>query len=550
MRFVKIVFLLMSHLCLLQADDSTKMFNLLDKRQQQLHIQKEFNELEKKQQKKEDEYSKNEDFESQIYIFKQIRFKKNDKLTMQAESILKRYINKPLRVGDIYNIVKELTNFIISKGYSTSSVTIDEIDWQHDILFLDLEYGFVGEIYLNGDNNTTRLDFGMPLKKGDKFNIYDLDTGIENLNNGARDVKIAVKSNENYGYSDIFVNLEPKLPDLILDFDNSGSKAKGEYKASTYLSLSNVFNLNDSIRFGFIKGLLKNMSQNRENVYILSYNLPIQSYQLSYSLQYSDNRNLIAGYDDSFINNKDTSLRHKIMLKKILHRTNKDKFSIYVNVNIKDDINEINNFRLESSSGRYSNIVSGVEYSTVAFSGFLFVNLEYEKGIPFLGSKRDSRDSLYKIEFNKVNFNLSYQKNFYINDDIAFLYQNSFGASYSNEPLLYSNKFLIGDEYTVRGFKESSAALDYGMYSNNTVYLQFLNASKYLRKLEPFIGIDMGYGRDYLLPNKDFLAGVAFGFRYNLNHFSLNLTASKAIHKSSNMPSETIPIYLRASVSF
>ncbi|EHY7960563.1 ShlB/FhaC/HecB family hemolysin secretion/activation protein, partial [Campylobacter jejuni] len=238
------------------------------------------------------------------------------------------------------------------------------------------------------------------------------------------------------------------------------------------------------------------------------------------------------------------------MLKKILHRTNKDKFSIYVNVNIKDDINEINNFRLESSSGRYSNIVSGVEYSTVAFSGFLFVNLEYEKGIPFLGSKRDSRDSLYKIEFNKVNFNLSYQKNFYINDDIAFLYQNSFGASYSNEPLLYSNKFLIGDEYTVRGFKESSAALDYGMYSNNTVYLQFLNASKYLRKLEPFIGIDMGYGRDYLLPNKDFLAGVAFGFRYNLNHFSLNLTASKAIHKSSNMPSETIPIYLRASVSF
>ncbi|MED7853066.1 hypothetical protein VWN94_10930, partial [Campylobacter coli] len=42
----------------------------------------------------------------------------------------------------------------------------------------------------------------------------------------------------------------------------------------------------------------------------------------------------------------------------------------------------------------------------------------------------------------------------------------------------------------------------------------------------------------------DFLAGVAFGFRYNLNHLSLNLTASKALHKSSNMPSETIPIYL------
>ncbi len=38
----------MSFICLLQADDSAKTLNLLDKRQQQLHIQKEFDELEKK----------------------------------------------------------------------------------------------------------------------------------------------------------------------------------------------------------------------------------------------------------------------------------------------------------------------------------------------------------------------------------------------------------------------------------------------------------------------------------------------------------------------
>ncbi len=540
----------MSFICLSQADDSTKTLNLLDKRQQQLYIQKEFDELEKKQQQEKDISLENQDYEDKIYIFKQIRFKKNDTLTMQVNGILKKYINQPLSVNDIYNMIKELTNFIISKGYSTSSVTIDKIDQKYHILFLDLQYGFVGEVYLNGDNNTTRIDFGVPLKKGDKFNIYDLDTAIENLNNGAKDVKISVKASENYGYSDVFINLKSKPPDLILDLDNSGYKNKGEYKASTYISLSNIFNLNDSIRFGFIKGLLKDMSKEREDVYVASYTLPIQGYQLSYSLQYSDNINVIEGNDNSFIKNTDTSLRHKIMLKKILHRTSKDKFSIYANLGIKDNINKIDNFRLESSSGRYSSIASGIEYSTLAFGGFLFLNLEYEKGIPFLDSKRDFKDSLYKIEFNKVNFNLSYQKSFYINDSLAFLYQNSLGASYSNEPLLYANKFLIGDEYTVRGFKESSAALDYGAYGNNTVYLQFLNVPKYLRALEPFVGLDMGYGKDYLLPNKDFLAGIAFGFRYNLNHFSLNLTASKALHKSSNMPNETIPIYLRASVFF
>ncbi|HEF9795630.1 TPA: hypothetical protein SB194_000723 [Campylobacter coli] len=78
-----------SFICLLQADDSAKTLNLLDKRQQQLHIQKEFDELEKKQQQEKDVYLENQDSEDKIYIFKQIQFKKNDTLTMQANNILK-----------------------------------------------------------------------------------------------------------------------------------------------------------------------------------------------------------------------------------------------------------------------------------------------------------------------------------------------------------------------------------------------------------------------------------------------------------------------------
>ncbi|EAK2949324.1 hypothetical protein CYA64_07575 [Campylobacter coli] len=89
MKFLKIIFLLMSFICLLQADDSAKTLNLLDKRQQQLHIQKEFDELEKKQQQEKDVYLENQDSEDKIYIFKQIQFKKNDMLTMQANNILK-----------------------------------------------------------------------------------------------------------------------------------------------------------------------------------------------------------------------------------------------------------------------------------------------------------------------------------------------------------------------------------------------------------------------------------------------------------------------------
>lgn len=84
-----ILFFRRHFICLLQADDSAKTLNLLDKRQQQLHIQKEFDELEKKQQQEKDVYLENQDSEDKIYIFKQIQFKKNDTLTMQANNILK-----------------------------------------------------------------------------------------------------------------------------------------------------------------------------------------------------------------------------------------------------------------------------------------------------------------------------------------------------------------------------------------------------------------------------------------------------------------------------
>ncbi|ALV64763.1 ShlB/FhaC/HecB family hemolysin secretion/activation protein [Campylobacter fetus] len=547
MKMFKIIFLLLSFFCFLKAEDSASIFDLLDKKEQQFYIEKEFDNLEKNQKQERNLPLDSDEIMIKTYIFKKIEFKNKDDLTAKTDKLLQKYLNTPLNLNDIYNIIKELTNFILSKGYSTSAIDIERIDGENQTLVLDIKYGFVGEVYLNDDDNTTRLDFGMSLKNGDKFNIFDLDTGIENLSNGASNVKALIKASKEYGYSDIFITSEAKPFDFMVDSDNSGDKSTG--KTGIHLTYNNPLNINDSVRFSFIKGLLKDMRNESEDVYGVNYTLPIQSYQLNYSLQYSDNKDLIEGYNSNFTR-KSTNLRHKATLKKILHRSSNDKFSVYVNFDIKENTNKVDDIFLEISSAKHSSIASGIEYVTTAIGGFLFLNLEYQKGVPFFGAKKDDKNSLYKVEFNKINANLTYQKNFYINDSLALLYKSSIGGSYSNEPLLYADKFLIGDEYTIRGFKKSSAALDYGIYDNNTIFFHFLNASKYLSALEPFIGFDIGYGRDYFLPNKDVLAGVAFGARYNLDNIYLSLTASKALHKSSNMPSETIPIYLRASLSF
>ncbi|EAK5159629.1 hypothetical protein B6747_05510 [Campylobacter coli] len=80
MKFLKIIFLLMSFIYLLQADDSAKTLNLLDKRQQQLHIQKEFDELEKKQQQEKDVYLENQDSEDKIIFSNKFNLRKTIRL--------------------------------------------------------------------------------------------------------------------------------------------------------------------------------------------------------------------------------------------------------------------------------------------------------------------------------------------------------------------------------------------------------------------------------------------------------------------------------------
>ncbi len=50
---MKIIFLLLSFLCFLKAENSASIFDLLDKKEQQFYIEKEFDNLEKIKNKSE-----------------------------------------------------------------------------------------------------------------------------------------------------------------------------------------------------------------------------------------------------------------------------------------------------------------------------------------------------------------------------------------------------------------------------------------------------------------------------------------------------------------
>ena len=146
-------------------------------------------------------------------------------------------------------------------------------------------------------------------------------------------------------------------------------------------------------------------------------------------------------------------------------------------------------------------------------------------------------------EFDKYNFDFLLNKNFMLTKNQAANYKLNIGASYSDDRLLSRNKFDIGSEYTVRGFKESSVSGDKGIYINNTLTLLNENFS-------PFIGLDFGISKDKDLDFVDKIAGMAAGVKYNRNNLNMSLTFSKPLKRSKGMPKESNPIYYNISYSF
>ena len=413
-------------------------------------------------------------------------------------------------------------------------------------LILKINFGYVNNIYINDKPNTARAWTAIPLKQNSLFNLFALDQGIENINNVSYFTEMAIKPSDKHGYSDIYIYEKHDFMNIGVDIDDSADKDRGSFRGSIYSVGNNLLGISDQLYLLLSYRFLKN-KKDKENAYIGSYTIPLGYYKIMYQAQFSDIENTINGTNGNYLNENQT-IKHKLSLKRVIYRDTNTKATIYVNMALKDVFSKNNGNLIDANSGRYTNIAPGFEILRYLPQGSLLFNLEQQSGVPFFGAKQDSQDSIYRVNFEKINFNLFYNQYIFSEPYLGVLFKMNAAGSYSKDTLLYVDKFFVGDEYTVRGFKESSAAWDWGFYMNNTISLK-LNPKNTYSNFEPFIGLDFGYGRDYELAKNDLLIGIAFGVKYTLKNLSVSFTISKDLHKGYGMPKESIPVYFRASAS-
>ena len=213
----------------------------------------------------------------------------------------------------------------------------------------------------------------------------------------------------------------------------------------------------------------------------------------------------------------------------------------------------MNGLTLDVSTKKYSNTTIAIDHSNRFLGGTIFGMLEYERGVPWFGAEKDPsplKEGDYKIEYDKVNFNLDWMRIFGIKEH-NFQYRMGIGGTYSDDRLMSANQFTMGDEFTVRGFKESSVAGNKGVYMNNTItYLGTQNMNKFLAMFKPFIGLDGGVSRDRDLPTSDKIAGMALGVKFNMGYLNASFTYGIPLVWADGMPHEDNPIYFNMRYSF
>lgn len=518
---------------------ATRIGDYLEKKEQIKNIEKELNRKELEEVSLRD-INKIED-NSPTYIFSNITVIGNTMLDIEISKVIKNYKNRSISVNDIKNLENELTNIYLKRGYITSYAEVLEGNIVSGTLVFKIIEGKVNVV----DPTDIKIRSAFPSKKNDILNIYNIDQALDNLNLTNFDTQVYINQSENQEYSDIYFNVEKNNPQLRLEVNNSNYKDNGKYMVSTFADIPNLLEINDMLRVNYTERMTKKV-KDREFFYNINYSIPYKYWKFTYNHNLEERRNKIKT-NFNVLKTITKMEKNYFKIEKNIYRNRRKKINLYSGVELVESFSSLNSTKIDVSSKKYTNFRLGLDYLHLEKSN-LYFNFEYIKGVPWFEGEKNNDLSPYNYEYDRYDLNIYWQKNFNLAQKLSFIYNLNIGGSYSEDRLLSFNQFTIGDEYTVRGFKEYSASGNKGIYMNNTlIYTDLYKVNEKLSYIYPFIGMDFGMSRDKDLPNSDKLVGMAIGIKIESNNVSSSLTYGIPLKTSSGILKEKNPIYFSFS---
>ena len=471
----------------------------------------------------------------------------------KIENLKKKYVGK--RGGkNVINFVKELENLYLEKGYITTRVKIDieNSNFEAGKIQCIVIEGYIENIVMNGKSNNSKIFASFPTKEKEVLNIKDLDQGIDNLNSiSANNAKLDILAGENLGGSIIDIKNETsKKISAAVNYNNLGQKSTGEERIKLALTIEDFLAINDSFTGSYQRKLGRNKKYNDNENFSFYYRIPFKYWEFSIIKDQSEYKNTITGLGQSY---KSTGISKNMnySLRRVIHRNEVGKTTLGLTLTNKETKNYIDDEKLILSSRKLSVLKLDIGHQRRLFNGMFFGEIAYYEGLKRFGAERDDweyKDSTSpKAQFQKYTMDINWYKPFKINNQ-NFSYRFSFSGQYSDDILYSSEKMSIGDDTTVRGFKENSIMGDKGIYIRNELAYNY-------NFLEPFIAFDIGRVKDvtkdeYYEKYGTELSGASIGVRVYFKYFTASITYSKPLTAPRYIDKNKQEIYITLSYLF
>ena len=496
---------------------------------------------------------------------------------IEKENILSKYENKKLGSTDISNILVELTNRLIEKGYVTSTASLSENNnLNSETLNLKIISGKIEKIILNEDDSLDKLKkyFLVSTKEEKVLNVRDLDTTTENFNYleaNNMTMEIIPSDKENYSIIKLKNEMKDKFTISLLTNNYGEDNQNGIWRGGTSINIDSPLGIGDRVYFSYMtvhkKKADRSWKRTTESLKpgeilpigpkgydpakdTLPYKRELDLYNFRYTMKFRDytlslgssrSENISSFYTPTTIYDMETmSSNFSVNLDKILWRNQKSKLSLGVGLKRKHNKSYIEDTLLSDRILTIGDI--SLNGTTVFYGGIFGITLDYERGLRALGASNTP-----KAEFKKYSLNLNYYKPL----TKKLVYRFNTLTSHSKDVLYASEKQSIGGVGSVPGYHRRGNIMgDRAIEIENELSYKIIDSEK-MGRLSPYISYSYGAVRNNKNPSvygKGYVSGATIGLRYSMKYLDVDLAYAKALSHSSYIKPRDREIYFSTSL--
>ena len=576
--YIFLVFSILSFSDSFNENEDERTILKQEQRSEQERLQKEF-------QQREDNFNQLKTEKQEISVdeikfhISQINLEDNEKLLneIEKEKILGKYLDRDLGSTDITNLITELTNRLIEKGYVTSTASLSENNnLNSETLNLKIISGKIEKIILNEDDSLDKLKkyFLVSTKEEKVLNVRDLDTTTENFNYleaNNMTMEIIPSDKENYSIIKLKNEMKDKFTISLLTNNYGEDNQNGIWRGGTSINIDSPLGIGDRVYFSYMtvhkKKADRSWKRTTESLKpgeilpigpkgydpakdTLPYKRELDLYNFRYTMKFRDytlslgssrSENISSFYTPTTIYDMETmSSSFSINLDKILWRNQKSKLSLGVGLKRKHNKSYIEDTLLSDRILTIGDI--SLNGTTVFYGGIFGITLDYERGLRALGASNTP-----KAEFKKYSLNLNYYKPL----TKKLVYRFNTLTSYSKDVLYASEKQSIGGVGSVPGYHRRGNIMgDRAIEIENELSYKIIDSEK-MGRLSPYISYSYGAVRNNKNPSvygKGYVSGASIGLRYSMKYLDIDLAYAKALSHSSYIKPRDREIYFSTSL--